>query len=103
MASAVIASIVNWSSNFVLQKFWTFQDKDTNRIHRQAGAYVVMAACLFIANLLLLYLLVEYVKLWYLVAQVIVTILLTIVSYFITSRIFTAVNMGDASQRRDDG
>lgn len=88
MASAIVASIANWSSNFVLQKFWTFQNKDTKVIHRQAGAYAVMAAGLFVGNLLLLYLLVEYFRMWYMGAQAIVTVLLTVVSYFITSRIF---------------
>lgn len=95
MASAVIASIVNWSSNFVLQKFWTFRDQDTNRIHRQAGAYAVMAAGLFVTNLLLLYVAVEYLGLWYLGAQVIVTVILTVASYLITSHIFTQAHEGD--------
>ncbi|MBX4205481.1 MAG: GtrA family protein [Candidatus Doudnabacteria bacterium] len=89
MASAVIASIVNWTSNFVLQKLWTFQNRDKTNLHRQAGAYLSMAIGLFLANLLLLYVLVEYLRLWYMGAQVIVTVILTVASYFITSRIFS--------------
>jgi putative flippase GtrA len=89
MMSAVIASIVNWTSNFVLQKLRAFQNRDRKNLHRQAGAYAGMAIVLFLANMLLLYVLVESFKLWYMGAQVIVTIILTIASYFITSRIFS--------------
>ncbi len=88
MVSAVIASIVNYSSNFVLQKFWTFENKETKNIHWQAGKYAAMMVSLFVANLLLLYVLVEYAHLWYLIAQVIVTILLTVISYLVSRRIF---------------
>lgn len=89
VVSAVIAFIVNCGSNFVLQKFWAFKNKSIKNIHWQASQYVVMTVSLFITNLLLLYVLVEYARLWYLAAQVIVTILLTIVSYFVSRRIFT--------------
>ncbi|MBU2265109.1 GtrA family protein, partial [Patescibacteria group bacterium] len=88
MISAVIASVVNYGSNFVLQKFWTFRNKKTNDIHRQAFKYAIMVTSLFLANLLFLYMLVEYARLWYLVAQVIATILLTIISYLVSRRIF---------------
>jgi len=88
--SAVIASAVNFGSNFVLQKFWTFGNKRTEKIHREAGEYAVMMVSLFVANLLLLYILVEYVHLWYLAAQVIITTLLTVISYLVSRRIFTS-------------
>lgn len=89
MASAVIASLINRTSNFVLQKYWTFQNKDTKNIRRQVSSYAVMAATLFVANLILLYALVEYVHIWYLGAQVLVTFVLTAASYLVTSRIFS--------------
>jgi dolichol-phosphate mannosyltransferase len=92
MASAVIASIVNWTSNFVLQKRWTFENKDNKNLHKQAWEYAGMAIGLFLTNLALLYVLVEYLKLWYMGAQVIVTVTLTIISYFITRRIFTTTS-----------
>jgi len=89
MASAVVASIVNYSANFVLQKYWAFENKDAKNIHRQAGKYALMVMSLFAANLLLLYLLVEYAHIQYLIAQVIATIPLTITSYFATRAVFT--------------
>jgi dolichol-phosphate mannosyltransferase len=89
VASAVIASLVNWTSNFVFQKYWTFQNKNKKSIHRQVIYYAAMAATIFVANLALLYVLVEYTHIWYLGAQVIVTVLLTVASYFVASRIFS--------------
>jgi putative flippase GtrA len=88
MASASIASVVNYGAKFLLQKFWTFRDKDTRAIRRQAGKYAVLALSLFVANLALLHVLVEYGHLWYITAQVIVTVPLTIVSYLVSRRIF---------------
>lgn len=89
MLSAIIAFLVQWSCTFLLQKFWTFQNPDTGNIRRQAGKYAFMAAGITISNLILLYGLVEYLKLWYLTAQVIATAVLTTISYFVTSRIFS--------------
>ncbi len=90
LASAVTASVVNYVSNFILQKFWTFENRGTRNIHEQAGKYAIMVAALFMANLLLLYLLVEYARLWYLAAQVIVTVFLTVISYSVSRRIFAS-------------
>jgi dolichol-phosphate mannosyltransferase len=88
MVSAVIASIVNYSVNFVLQKFWTFENKSTKNIHQQVGKYLGLTLTLFLVNLLALYALVEYAHLQYLVAQVVVTIILTIISFLVSARIF---------------
>lgn len=88
IASALIASVVNYGSNFLLQKFWTFKNRDVENIPRQASAYAVLFVFISLSNLFLLYVLVEYVHLMYLVAQVPVTIVLTIISYVVTARIF---------------
>lgn len=89
VTSAVIAGVLNYSSNFVLQKLWTFQSKQMQGFHKEAGKYAALAATLFVLNVVLLYALVEYAHLWYLAAQVIVTIVLTIISFFVTRWIFS--------------
>jgi len=88
MVSAAIASVVNYGSKFLLQKFWTFRNKNTETIHLQAGKYALLALLLFVANLALLHALVEYAHLWYLTAQAIATVPLTVVSYLVSRRIF---------------
>ncbi len=89
VTSAIIAGILNYSSNFILQKVWTFQSKQLQGVHKEAGKYATLAAALFVLNVALLYALVEYAHLWYLAAQVIVTIVLTIISFFVTRWIFS--------------
>ena len=89
MVSAVAGSIVSQSLNFFLQKFWTFRSKKTKNLRQQAGTYGFMQAGMFVANLLLLYLLVNYAHMWYMYAQAATTVVLTIASYFLTSQIFS--------------
>jgi putative flippase GtrA len=86
--SAVVASVVNFGSNFVLQKFWTFKNSEMSHVRQQAGRYAVLAITLALTNLLALYVLVEYAKLWYLGVQAVLTISLTVVSYLVTRKIF---------------
>jgi len=86
--SAIVASVLNFVSNFVLQKIWTFGNKEMQSIRRQAGSYAALWVALFVANVGFLYILVEYVHLWYLTAQIIVTVGLSVISYFVTKRIF---------------
>lgn len=88
IASSVIAFIVSNALNFVLHKFWTFQNKTIDGIHWQAGKFTVMKIAFLFSNTFLLYALVEYLNLWYLLAQLIASILLTGIGYLISRRIF---------------
>ncbi len=86
--SAVCAFILNNGINFVIQKFWTFGSKDTRIIPKQLPMYFLMGVCILTANTILLYTLVEYAHLYYMVAQIILTMLLTTASFIVTKRIF---------------
>jgi dolichol-phosphate mannosyltransferase len=90
LASAIAASLLNLSSNFILHKVWTFESMGFQNVHREAMKYGVMAALFIILNLVFLYALVEWGGLWYLAAQVLVTVVLTISSFFLSRRIFAA-------------
>ena len=87
--SAIVATILNITSSFVLQKFWTFKNTDTKNVHKQLITYLAMAATLAVVNLFFLHLLVEVAKLHYLLAQAMLTIFLTILSYFCSRWIFS--------------
>ncbi|PIT88747.1 MAG: hypothetical protein COU29_00670 [Candidatus Magasanikbacteria bacterium CG10_big_fil_rev_8_21_14_0_10_36_32] len=86
--SAVIASIANLILSFILQKFWTFENKNRKNVRRQMIIYTTMWILFLAANLLLLYVMVEYAHFWYLAAQAIITVVLTVTSYFATKKIF---------------
>ena len=88
IASAVVGFILNTVLNFFLQKFWTFQNKDAELVHRQVMLYVAMAVSFLIGNTLFLYLMVQYLHMWYIGAQVILTVIISILSFIISGRIF---------------
>lgn len=88
VASAVIGFVFNTGLNFTLQKFWTFQNKDTGLVRRQIVPYVAMTASFLVGNALLLYLMVQYLHMWYIGAQMILTVAISILSFIISSRIF---------------
>lgn len=91
LASSMIALVVNYSVTFVLQKFLTFNDRSTHVIGRQVILYSVMVSCFYVSNAALLYLLVEYLGYWYMFAQFLISVLLTVVSFLISRRIFDPV------------
>jgi putative flippase GtrA len=66
-----------------MQKFWTFGDSETSGMHIQASSYFLVALLNLGINALLLYILVQYVALWYLFAQVLIDGLLAISSFLI--------------------
>jgi dolichol-phosphate mannosyltransferase len=86
--SSIVGFILNQTIGFVLHKFWTFKDKNTEYIRGQAFKYLMRGICTLGANSLLLYLLVDCFHLWYVGAQMLLTIILTLVNYIISKRIF---------------
>lgn len=88
LLSAIIAYVFNIISNFILHKYWTFKHKDKQKVRKQIFWYFVLCTSFFIINTASLYILVEIVHLYYLHAQIILTVILSIASYFLTKRIF---------------
>ncbi len=88
LLSAIIAYIFNITGNFLLHKFWTFKNIETEKIRQQMFWYLFMWFILFLANTGLLYLFVDILHIWYLYAQMIITVVFSIISYFVTRRIF---------------
>lgn len=70
--SSIIAFISAIIVSFLLQKFWTFKDGSTKKIHHQAIKYLVTAISGLIANTALLYLFVDLLGLWYIFAQIVI-------------------------------
>ncbi|MBI2644869.1 GtrA family protein [Candidatus Uhrbacteria bacterium] len=88
VASAVIGFILNTGLNFMSQKLWTFQDKGTDMIGRQLVLYVTMTVALLIGNTASLYFMVQYLHMWYIGAQIILTVVISILSFGISKKIF---------------
>lgn len=88
VASAVIGFILNTGLNFTLQKLWTFQNKETKLVGRQIVLYFAMTVFFLVGNTASLYLMVRYLYTWYIGAQMILTVVISILSFIISGRIF---------------
>jgi len=69
LASSVVAFILSFFVSFFLQKFWTFEDGSKDIIYRQLSIYLLIALLGLLFNTLFMYLLVDRLKLWYMLAQ----------------------------------
>lgn len=83
MFSAIIAFVLALLTSFILQKFWTFRDPTLRRIKKQAIIYAVIGTLNFILNPILLYVFVEKLHVWYMLAAIIVMGTLAIANYLI--------------------
>jgi dolichol-phosphate mannosyltransferase len=88
--SSLIAGVLNGGINFFLEKYWTFKNKNPKTIYKQAGWYALTRITLFAADIGLLYTLVEFAHIYYLVAQIGITIVLSLVSFIVCRHIFSS-------------
>lgn len=84
--SAILAFILAFFVSFLLQKFWTFQDKEKDNIHRQGIIYLIISIINLGLNTLLVYIFTEYVRFHYVFSQFVTGIILAFSSYFIYRR-----------------
>ncbi len=68
---------------FLLHKFWTFRDNRLNYLAPQFVVFGIISTINFFINPLLVGGLVEWLHIWYIIAQIIVMILLAIESFFL--------------------
>lgn len=85
--SAIIGSVIMYSISFVFQKFLTFENKETEDLKKEIIKYFFMSSSFTLSNSILLYILVEFMHLGYFRAQLILTVILSVCSYFITKKI----------------
>jgi putative flippase GtrA len=83
LASTTIAFIFTFFLSFTLQKFFAFQDNASSKILRQMPLYLLIAVGNLLINALLMYGLVGYLDMYYLLAQIITSALISIESFFV--------------------
>lgn len=81
--SVFIAFLFAFCISFLLQKFWTFQDKNIDKAHKQAIFYLLITITNLAINIVAIYILVEVFGLWYIFAQVLISGFIAISSFFI--------------------
>lgn len=83
LLSAILAFIVAFFVSFLLQKFWTFQNKGREDMHVQLAAFLLVSLGNLALNTLLIYTFVEVFHLWYLLAAFISGGFIAVESFFI--------------------
>ncbi len=86
--SSAVAFIANGVLNFIFHKYWTFDNKNKEKMFHQMRNYLLFFAVIFICNTYFMFLLVEKIHLIYWVSQIVVTCVLSVVSFFVTKLIF---------------
>lgn len=81
--SVYLAYSISFFVSFVLQKFWTFRNKEKNRAHKQFLMYVVVGVTGLNLNTYFVHLLVSKYSVFYLIAQFVVAVLLGMVNFLV--------------------
>lgn len=84
--SAVVAFAIAIVVSFILQKFWTFEDRSADNVHRQFALYIAIALGNTAVNTGLMYLFVDYFGIPYLLSQIIASGIIAASSFFIYRR-----------------
>lgn len=90
LASAV-SFTVGFLLSFTLQKFWTFEKKSLDVVHRELMLALMVALCNLGVNTVLMYSFVEYMHLHYIVAQLCTSALIACETYVLYQKLIFAV------------
>ncbi|MCF7815419.1 MAG: GtrA family protein [Candidatus Pacebacteria bacterium] len=74
--------------NFIMQKFFTFRNTDTQTVHKQSLLFFLVASMNFFVNYVLMIFFVERVGLAPVVAQIVVAMIIAVWSYLAYSKLF---------------
>lgn len=83
LISTVWAFLVSLAVSFTLQKFWTFRDLSREHLHIQLPLYIGMQGVNVFLNAGLMYVFVEYLHIWYLFSQAVISLCLAVIIFFI--------------------
>jgi putative flippase GtrA len=71
--SSVIIYPIGIVVSFTLQKFWVFEEKSTEIVHKQFLSFLVLAGTNFLLNYLLMYIFIDILNIWYILSQIMVS------------------------------
>lgn len=83
LASSVLSFCAGFVVSFTLQKFWTFKDSRKTVIGRQLVLYLIAAGGALGINTALMYVAVDVLGLWYMLAQFFVSGTIAVVSFIV--------------------
>lgn len=83
LLSATISFLIGFIVSFALQKLWTFQDTGRVNMHWQAFLYFMTSLFGLGLNTFLIYILVEFVHVWYVAAAVLSGLVIAVINFSI--------------------
>ena len=86
LISTVLAFLISFSVSFTLQKFWTFQDNSRDHLHIQLPLYLGMQLTNITLNAGLMFVFVEYLHVWYLYSQGVISLTLAAAIFFLNKK-----------------
>lgn len=98
LISASIALVIAYTTSFFLQKLWAFRDESKNHMTTQALGYSVFVVASIALNALLLWFFVHELFLWYVAAQILVSLILALMSYVLYKKILFGKHSVDSVQ-----
>ena len=81
--STIISFIISFFVSFSMQKYWTFQDQRQDRVRLQMFLYLLVTTTNLSLNTFGVFLFVHYGGVHYLLAQIVVSILIGVESFFV--------------------
>src|SRR3989344_9133618 len=82
LTASIIAFFVGFIASFTLQKFWTFKDHRRDVMGKQLVAYLLIVLFNLGLNTGLVYMFVEYVHFWPLIAQALASLIIAAEGFF---------------------
>jgi putative flippase GtrA len=81
--SSIASFFVGFLVTFFLQKFWTFRNADVSKTGKQMTITLIVAGVNLFINTFFVYVFVEWVGVWYMLAQILSSLLISIETYFL--------------------
>jgi putative flippase GtrA len=86
--SSILAFALSFAYNFTFQKYWVFKNTDRQQIPKQLPLHLAWALLGLVERTALLFVFVEFVHIWYILAQAIVSLIVAFQSFFVFRWIF---------------
>jgi len=83
VSSAVLAFTFSFMQSFLLQKYWTFQEMSSERANKQLVYTLVIGTINLSLNTLLIFSFVEYLGVWYILAEIFAGAILAFESFLV--------------------
>ncbi len=83
LTASILAFLIAFCVSFTMQKYWTFNDLDHDRIHKQLASFLTLSLINLVLNTALMKLFVDVFHVWYLLSQIIIAALIACMSFFI--------------------